>query len=247
MDQAEPAAPTAVTEEQEQQQQLDEQVQEEGEVEETEETPTAVAAAETPTAAAATLGTESLYASMYGSGLLLSADDVAGALQMSALPLTAAGDTVTAAADTTASDTAAAGDAGSNGSTADMALLPAVNTGSVSAATATDAAAAAEPWEGHASLYASIIAHSEDHEQPGSPFNFGESFAAALSAAGLDSLSGPSPPSGSPRESGSEDWLIVEADVEGAAARAAAAAPAAGEASSSGSSNLRRSWLGRSK
>jgi hypothetical protein len=169
---------------------------------------------------AAAVGSESLYASMYGSGLLLSADDVAGALQMSALPAAAS------AADSTA-------------------VLPAVNTssGSVAApAAAAPAPAAAEPWQGDASLYASIIAHSEDHEQPGSPFNFGESFAAALSAAGLDSLGGPSPPSGSPRGSASDDWQIVEADVEGAGVQTAAepAAAAAAASSSKGS----RSWMG---
>jgi hypothetical protein len=144
------------------------------------------------------------------------------------------------------------------------AALPAVATssGSSSAAAApvtatgpvvpVPAAAAAEPWQGDASLYASIIAHSEDHEQPGSPFNFGDSFAAALSAAGLDALSGPSPPSGSPRESGSEDWQIVEADVEGAAPAAGeeggsvagGGSAAAGAGSSSSSSKGSRSWLG---
>eukprot|EP00879_Flechtneria_rotunda_P000273 GHRR01000358.1.p1 GENE.GHRR01000358.1~~GHRR01000358.1.p1 ORF type:complete len:929 (+),score=433.08 GHRR01000358.1:324-2789(+) len=64
-----------------------------------------------------------------------------------------------------------------------------------------------------ASMYASIIAHSEDLEQhgsPGSAFDFRESFAAALSAAGLDGLVGPTPPSASAENS--EDWQMVDAE-----------------------------------
>jgi hypothetical protein len=211
-------------------------------------------AAAEPSAAAA-VGSESMYASMYGSGLLLSAEDVEGAMQvpstlhMSALPVEAP-----AAAAAAADGTSPAAAAGSSSDTA----APVTNTttsAAVAPAAATTAAAAgglaSEPWQGDASLYASIIAHSEDHEQPGSPFNFGESFAAALSAAGLDTLSGPSPPSGSPHESGSEDWTIVEA-AEGAEGPGAAAAAAGGVGqegigAQDGSSKGSKSWLGGRK
>lgn len=201
-------------------------------------------------AVAVPTGAESLYASMYGSGLLLSADDIQGALQMAALPAADADTAPGAAADDTAASSSSAGVV-TTVTAADIAGAASATAAPAPAATAGSGSSsgAVEGWQGDASLYASIIAHSEDHEQPGSPFNFGESFAAALTAAGLDSLSGPSPPSGSPRES--DDWQIVEAEEEGGAAGGPVVAEGGAEGASSssgggggGGSRLGRSWMG---
>jgi hypothetical protein len=86
------------------------------------------------------------------------------------------------------------------------------------------------------SLYASIVAHSEDHEQPGSPFDFGQTFAAALTAAGLDAAAGSGGAgagAGAGEGSGSDDWQLVEAssdDDEGGAGKKAGGAAASGSA-----------------